>query len=157
MPLPTGAFAPAETINARHMWADITPTGGALTSIKLKALSVQTSQEFLDRLIPVGDYIQADRSLPTTRELVFIATVEEFTQAFLNLVLGATYTTGTCTITITDPDDATSTVAIQTNAFGCTVTLEGNIEFGQDVISSYTLRIKATTPWPTFTRDVSVA
>lgn len=157
MALPTGAFAPADTVNARHMWADITPTGGSLTSLKLKGINVQTSQEFLDRLIPVGDFIQADRSLPTTRELVFVCTLEEMTAATLALILGSSYTTGTCQITIRDPDDDTNVVFLQTSTFNCTLTLDGNIDFSQDVISSYALRIKVTGTWPTWSRDVSVA
>lgn len=156
MALPTVSFAPGATVVATKSYAVFTPTGGG-TAVEIvgKVANYEQVIETIKREVPGADkLLRPDRVVAIRQSESFKFEVEEL--SFLVSLFGglAGYKTGTVTLFICDPDDEATKVAVKTNAFACTATLDGGVSFASGTISKATITFDATEK-VTFTLDAT--
>lgn len=156
MALPTKANVAADTFKPTHMWAVLTPTGGSAIEAKPKKISRSFSIGTIQRKIPLGDFLVADVTMPTTKEDSFVLEFDEFDQDVYDLGFAGNYSEGTCEIFVSDPRDTAGTVKYKTNAFACSILPESAESFDAESFSEFSLKVTPSgNAVATFNADIS--
>lgn len=129
---------------AINFTTDGTATVGKVTSLIGKVANYDQSIETVKREVPGADnLLRADRIVAIRQTESIKFELEEVTR-LPDLFGGlAGIKQGTVQLWIQDPEDAASTVAIKTNAFACTATLDGGINFTANEFSKATIMFEA--------------
>lgn len=121
--------------------ADGTGFVGKITALIGKVANYEQTIDTVKREVPGSDnMLRADRIVAIKQAESFKFELEEVNR--LADLFGTSLSgikQGTVQIWITDPDDASGKVAIKTNAFACTVTLDGGINFTANEFSKATV------------------
>jgi len=145
MPLPSATFDPTKTIVGRQLIVSITIA--AVSTHFLASLASYDPTAELGRLMAPG---ASNGPAYTARvwqksigELFKVETEEvEKVRALLGSYVGLK--SGTCTIYIRDPDDATGTVAYKSDDFACAIYRDpSTISLGGDAAAKVTLVIES--------------
>lgn len=132
MALPNVSFDPTKTVVAQKSYAVFTPSGGAAVNLVGKLANYEQTIDTIKREVPGADMLlRPDRVVGIRHNEMFkfeLEDVKSLTGIFGGL---SGIKQGTVELFITDPNDAAGKVAIKTNAFACTATLDGGINFQQ--------------------------
>jgi hypothetical protein len=129
---------------ALNFTADGTGFVGKITSLIGKVANYDQTIETVKREVPGADnLLRADRIVAIRQSESFKFELEEVNR--LSDLFGGLsgIKQGTVQLWIVDPDDAASKVAIKTNAFACTATLQGGINFTANEFSKATIMFDA--------------
>ena len=144
MALPTVAFDSTKTIIPQKSFAVFTPAGGTAVELVGKVANYDQSIDTVKREIPGSDnLLRADRIVAIRQTESFKFEVEEV--ARLVDVFGGLsgIKQGAVMLYIVDPDDASTKVAIKTNNFACTATLDGGVNFTANEFSKGMIMFEA--------------
>lgn len=124
--------------------ADGTGFVGRITPLIGKIANYDQAIETVRREVPGADnLLRADRIVAVRQTESFKFELEEINR-LADLFGGLSgIKQGTVQLWIVDPEDAASKVAIKTNAFACTATLEGGINFTANEFSKATIMFEA--------------
>lgn len=150
MALPTTQFDPKKTIVPQKTFAKFTPDGSGTTAVELigKVANYEQNFETIKREVPGADnLLRPDRIVGIRQTESFKFELEEV--ARLKDIFGDRLSgvrNGKVQFIIVDPDDEATKVAIQTNEFKCTATLDGGMNLTAGEFAKVTITFEALEP-----------
>lgn len=142
MALPTVLPDPTQTLKPVYMWAVITKANGSSQAYPCVSINEEIQVGTVKRMVPVGDYIRSDRTVPTTKDQAFVIELDEVTEDRRNWAFGSAFTQGTCTIFVTDPADASGKVKLKSNDFACSIIPGSGLQMGREAFANHSIRIE---------------
>jgi hypothetical protein len=150
MPIPTVNFDPDKTIVPQKSYAIFTPAGPGASEVALvgKVANYDPTTDTIKREAPGGDnLLRPDRIVAIRQTEIFKFELEDV--ARLEEIFGEKLSgiaDGKVRLIITDPDDEAGTVALQTNEFACSATLDGGLNFTAGEFAKATIAFEAKEP-----------
>lgn len=146
MPLPSSPFAKAKSIYAGLCIVEFTPDGGSAVTFETKMLTQGLEQETKDIELPdAKGVLRKVRTVLVKQQESFtfeLMEVKRLLDIFGNAMAGRV--TGICTLYIPDPDDATGKLSLKSETgFACTITRDGNVDFGNGDFSKATIKVES--------------
>lgn len=149
-PLPEIDFDPSKTIVPQKTIAVFAPKGTGTTAINLigKVANYEQTLDTIKREKPGTDnLLRPDRVVAIRQGEIFKLELEDV--ALLKDIFGnklAGIREGTVQLYICDPDDEDSKVALQTNKFKCSATLDGGLNLTAGEFAKATIAFEALEP-----------
>lgn len=145
MAIPTSPFDATKSIYAGLSVIDFTPAGGSSTVFESRLLDISLDETEQNIKRPdANGVLRSVRTVVTESTESMTFEVDEAKRLATDLFGGALTgrVTGVATIWVPDPDDDTGKVALKSEVgFPCTISVEGNIKFGDGDFTKVQLKL----------------